>query len=45
MGWGVTLQKQGLIRYPKIIGNPKEYTSSSFLFLRINIILLLKLND
>ena len=25
MGWGVTLQKQSLIRYPKIIGNPIVY--------------------
>ena len=25
MGWGVTLQKQGLIRYSKIIGNPVVY--------------------
>ena len=45
MGWGVTLQKQSLIRYPKIIGNPIVYISNCFLFLHINIIFLLKLND
>ena len=29
MGWGVTLQKQSLICYPKIIGNPIVYEGRS----------------
>ena len=32
MGWGVTLRKQSLIRYPKIIGNPIECIVKCFLF-------------
>ena len=33
MGWGVTLQKQGLITYPKLIGNPIVYNIKLFLIL------------
>ena len=39
MGWGVTLQKHSLIRYPKIIGNPIERIVKCFLFTHVHIFL------
>ena len=37
MGWGVKQNKESLICYPKIIGNPIVYLSNCFLFLHINL--------